>query len=336
MLFNINATKQLVFTVCIALTLCMTGCRSGRLGSTGLFGFNSQPSAEALAGNGPTTTYPAPPSESATPEAIASLAGGTVAPSTFGQNSIATNSVAPNTQPYRGSAAFAGLDIDAGKVEPVTATAPNMSASQANGFYGNTKSAGFSVPEMKTPQVQMPKMSAPSGYQFGGSPFASTSTTNNTASTAPEYAMPNAIQSPSKTSEPQTNAFVVPDMPAVKTRLTDNPGMSLPGSLAEKATEAVSAAQTVFTPKVNALQGAIADVSLPNMQASEVQMPSVQIGGNLGTPQVSLPDASVATGTNMPQGYSTGGGYSPGSTSEASGYPSGGYATPSSSGSFYR
>ena len=354
MLFNINATKQLAFFVCVSLTLCSTGCRSNRLGGMNMFGFNSQPSAEALAGNGPTTTYPAPPSESATPEAIASLAGGTIA--SPGQNSIATNSVAPSTQPYRGSTAFAGLDVNPGKVEPATATIPNTAASEANGFYGKTQPAGFSVPEMKTPQVQMPNMSAsgktgynvatqnmpspnttavsmpaPSGYQFGGNA--------NTTSAGQDFAMPKAVSASIETDGARSNAFVVPDVAAVKTRLSDNPGMSLPGELANNVTASISDAKSAFNAKAETVAAKVADISLPNMQMSDVQipnvqMPTVQMGGNLGTAQASVPAATVAAGT--PSYSAAGDGYSPGSTSAATGYPSSGYANPSSSGSTYR
>ena len=59
-----------------ALVLLSTGCRSS-MPRMNLFSFGSRPSAEDLAGSGPTTTYPAPPSASATPNAIASVAGGT-------------------------------------------------------------------------------------------------------------------------------------------------------------------------------------------------------------------------------------------------------------------
>lgn len=353
MLFNINATKQFVLTTCIALTVCSMGCRGSRLGSSGLLGFGGQPSAEALAGNGPTTTYPAPPSEAATPQAIASLAGGTVAPSTLNQNAIAKTSVTPDTP------AYAGLDISPGKVAPVTATIPNTAASQANGFYGNTKPANFSVPETTAPQATTP--AAPSGYQYGStSRSGSTSRTpplgnvnnairnagnaisnagnaisntvnsaiNKTASAAPAYALPQAIPSPAKTSGPRSNSFAVPDLPAVKTRLTDNPGMSMPGDLAENIVGSVPAAKSVFTPKAPAENASI-NVSLPN----------VQVGGN--TAQVNIAAAPTAP-TVVPQPTansvwpgSSSGGYSPGSTSNNSGYPAGGYASPSQ-GSTYR
>lgn len=62
---------------CVIATLPATGCRSGRP-SWNLFS-RGEPSAEVLAGSGPTTTYPSPPSSRAAPEAIASIAGGTSA-----------------------------------------------------------------------------------------------------------------------------------------------------------------------------------------------------------------------------------------------------------------
>ena len=51
--------------VSVGVTLCSAGCRSG-MSRANMFGFKSEPSAEMLAGDGPTMTYPAPPSQSST------------------------------------------------------------------------------------------------------------------------------------------------------------------------------------------------------------------------------------------------------------------------------
>ncbi|MEP3929478.1 MAG: hypothetical protein ABJM55_12355, partial [Rhodopirellula bahusiensis] len=65
---------------CVTASIAATGCRGGRP-SLNMFSMRGEPSVETLAGTGPTQTYPQPPSSSATPNAIASIAGGT-APAT--------------------------------------------------------------------------------------------------------------------------------------------------------------------------------------------------------------------------------------------------------------
>lgn len=73
---NLNRyARRAVLAACLVTTLPALGCRSGRP-SWNMFS-RSEPSASTLAGSGPTTTYPTPPSSRATPEAIASIAGGT-------------------------------------------------------------------------------------------------------------------------------------------------------------------------------------------------------------------------------------------------------------------
>ena len=70
--------SRLVIIFCASAVLS-TGCRSGmRMPGMNMFGLRGKPSSEALAGSGPSATYPAPPSDSLTPEAIASIAGGTI------------------------------------------------------------------------------------------------------------------------------------------------------------------------------------------------------------------------------------------------------------------
>src|SRR6056297_2489037 len=68
--------QQLLIATCAAAIGTTAGCRSA-MPKWNLFGSRSTPSAETLAGQGPTNTYPAPPSKNASPMAIASIAGGT-------------------------------------------------------------------------------------------------------------------------------------------------------------------------------------------------------------------------------------------------------------------
>ncbi len=164
-----NQRRILVLTTCMSLAVISIGCRSGKTGN--MFSFRSEPSPEALAGDGPTTTYPAPPSASASPEAIASVAGGTGASSTTPITSASTRQSA--------TAQVAGFDLTPGYVAPAT---PNMAAAQANGFHGGAKAAGFQAPSSDppaiTPGIMTPNVTAPktttSGYQFGTNPEATT------------------------------------------------------------------------------------------------------------------------------------------------------------------
>ncbi len=206
-----NLRGILVLATCLSTTVAFTGCRSGK--GMNLFSFRSEPSPEALAGDGPTTTYPTPPSATATPEAITSLAGGTGSPTTT-----------PITSPSTGqspTAQVAALGNTPGYIKPAT---QNMSAAQANGFMG-TKGAGFSPPPAKTPAITpaapTPEVTTPktttSGYQFGTNPAAKSAGGSS-------YTIPSSYTAPSapKTSTPNM------DVPAAGATTA---GFTLPANL---------------------------------------------------------------------------------------------------------
>lgn len=210
-----NRRGILVLTTCVSLALVSTGCRSGK---SNLFSFRSEPSPEALAGDGPTTTYPVPPSESATPEAIASVAGGTGSP-----NSPITPSI-----PKSPAAQVASLNTTPSYVSPAT----NMSAAQANGFHGaTTKPAGFQTPSANPPPISpgtmVPDVKAPqtttSGYQFGTNPAAK-------ASGGSSYNIPSSYTTPST-----ELSAAAPAVPAVANA---GGGFTLPTNLAPTVTTA--------------------------------------------------------------------------------------------------
>ena len=110
-----------------------------------LFAFYSEPSPEVLAGNGPTMTYPKSPSSGATPEAIASVAGGIP--------------VSPGEAVSNPTVQVSGIERPG-----------NQGAAQANGFNVDTQTAGFVAPPGSvTPPVNQP--TKPSGYSFGQRTF---------------------------------------------------------------------------------------------------------------------------------------------------------------------
>jgi len=221
----------LVF-LCAATVTISTGCRS--MPGRNLFGFRKGPSAEMLAGSGPTATYPAPPSTTATPEAIASVAGGT-APA-------ATKAAAAKSN----TAQVAGVDISPGYATPAAGapTKTNMAAAQANGFLGQ-QSASSS-------RAATPK---PSGYTFGSKALTPKSTADSvdpTPSPASSYATKpgtspavGELKTPSTSfTPPPASSYTAPEFPVgtPKTAAATKPsgGYTLPTDAAAMAALAAS------------------------------------------------------------------------------------------------
>ncbi|MEM1069232.1 MAG: hypothetical protein AAGI63_10075 [Planctomycetota bacterium] len=126
-----NAIRAGLIVACTATSVLSTGCRS--FPGAGMFARRG-PSAEALAGSGPTTTYPVPPSHTANPEAIASIAGGTAVPNAPSAAESATAQVA-------------GIEISPGFALPAGSdpAGVNMAAAQANGAF-SPEDAGAAPP----------------------------------------------------------------------------------------------------------------------------------------------------------------------------------------------
>ncbi|QDT12301.1 hypothetical protein [Planctomycetes bacterium K23_9] len=327
------------------LVVGSTGCRSGK-SSANLFGFNSEPSAEALAGSGPTTTYPAPPSASATPEAIASIAGGTAQPSTK-----PVTAGVPDTK-------IASAVSAPSYVTPASSSGANMSAAQANGIYGKTQPAGFAapnwntpatrnsgavtasasvpkmnlpdikIPDINVPKIKVPKVSAagitmpsagngsnyaasiPSGYQFGATKPATSAIAPSASMTTPSaYSLPSstAANSQTKTTAPSTEATAI-SFPTIDT-----------GPAAK--------ASTTASANVAAGGSSDANATWPGSVNTNTASTVAQTSGNTSPADSSQPEARV----------SSAGTYMPGSTS-STGYPgaSDGYPTSSTSGSYLR
>ncbi|MGI9471827.1 MAG: hypothetical protein ACR2NZ_09865 [Rubripirellula sp.] len=317
-------------TTCALAAMLSTGCRS--MSGKSMFSMRGEPSAEVLAGSGPTTTYPVPPSESATPEAIASIAGGTSSPVTAPQTATASM-----TSPLSGKTAqVAGVDISPGYATPANnvAQAPNMAAAQANGIYGGsaTQSAGFTAPS--SPAAK------PAGYTFG-----SKALTPKAAPTAPgtEFAMSDAVSAgstsatqasgftppkPSFAPPATTDAYTSPPVAATSSSPSGGQGFTFPTD---------SPAMAAIVPPKSDING-FESPAVDEPAATEILPPaavSPEFSTASAAPSVTAPSTSSIDVSPPASGSTSYEGYTPGSTGAATGYPSGG-ETPNTSGSFYR
>ncbi|GAA4466440.1 hypothetical protein [Novipirellula rosea] len=304
-----------------------------------MFARRSEPSAEALAGAGPTKTYPAPPSATATPEAIASVAGGTAEPKTnLGtRGSTQFASSAPKTP------SFGAGDVSSGFATPASV---NMSAAQANGFPGAPQTASYS--NTGTPNATT------SGYQFGKKSFTPKAT--ESVATTPESMSPSSISTPSTSlpagqqtpsSYAAASAFAPPSM-AASSGTNAQPsaaasaaagtdlgtsGFTLPsdftGSSAKPATTATDAISTWAPPATAAPTTPAATSTAAANVASE---PSTTSVAETKTAAAISNTSDAPASSQLPSG---GSGYMPGSTGGSSAYPASKYPT-STSGSFYR
>ena len=313
-MLNKNAKKTcLLVTGCAFAAIFSTGCRS--MSGKNMFAMRGEPSAEVLAGNGPTTTYPVPPSDSATPQAIASIAGGTAEPIT-----------APKDASMPGKTAqVSGIGVAPGYATPAT----NLAAAQANGIYGDsaTKSAGFVAPPNMASQPAAAafgsKALTPKGTPAAtGTSFAISdidATDGASATKASGFAPPKTSFAP-----PTTASYTTP--PEV-TNSAGSQGYSFPGD---------APAMAAITPPKSDINGFESPVGMPS--SSEI-MPPAAVSPEFSTasaaPGVAPPSTAsigVSTSGAVKNPYS---GYTPGSTGASTGYPTGNDA-PATSGSFYR
>ena len=341
---NTNAGFQVCQAKCLALVLGVasvlvgSGCRS-MPGMRGLnmFARNKEPSAELLAGTGPSTTYPAPPSSSATPQAIASIAGGTQVPSQTGTpTTIPTNPMNPS-----GTMQVAGVDISPGYASPTT----NYAAAQANGVYSQPAS---------TPSPNSGSVAAkPSAYTFGSKAFAPKSNPQTASATTPTMSGGYASSAPSMpASNPTLNgatangsapSYAPPSMatmaaaqPTPTTTASAKPsssGFSLPTDLPNLG----SAVSAITPPPSSGSQASSSSYSLPpaNGAAASSSTANMAMPGNATAASFSTANASGAMGGPESGTVKPISSYMPGSTGQTSGYPSGNEA-PTTSGSFYR
>jgi len=306
-----------------------------------MFGFKGEPSADALAGVGPTTTYPVSPSSGISPEAIASTAAGTVAPS--------------GTKPQTSNIAAASPNFNsAASASSPAAPATNPAAAAANGFYG---ASGANAPTAATPASYGSATGTSGGFTYGQNPNAGKTSTGIAAIPAGYAPNKPAITPSGLPAYAQTTPATA--TPAATTpAYTAVPGYPLTGSTAPPATTAsvdpVSAAPSQFAsvPPANVAPSSPPPTSPPPAFAmpplagttSAASPPSASVpttGGGFTMPTgvvapttnvASLPSSPRATAPTAP---STGG-YKPGSTAGAVSYPAGDYPSTGQSDTFYR
>ena len=183
MLRNTKRTIVVV-TTCTLAGMVSSGCSMS--GRNLLTLQKKDPPAEVLAESGPTSSFPVPPSSQVTPNAIASVAGGTAAP--------AASTPLPSSQPGQ----FAGLSASPGYSASPSPTAPNLAAAQANGLYGNA-----APPKFSAFQDPIPSLAGASEIHFASLPPAFLPSTPSGLS-APAIIIP-----ASSTRIIQTRAFIV-------------------------------------------------------------------------------------------------------------------------------
>lgn len=325
-MLNKNTFRQCVLlTTCSVTMFLSTGCRS--VPGRNLFGLRSEPSAEALAGSGPTTTYPVPPSATATPQAIASIAGGTA-----GSTNPTANPSASKT------AQVAGIDITPGYATPTSASpTTNLGAAQANGFYDAAKSkadvgttsyqAPATTPSFAntTPAKSTTSDSSKSGYTFGTKALtpktdamSDVATKTMPKSSSPSSYTQNASFTPPASSDSPKNSFAPPPTSSYTApkssdskAASSSSGFILPTD--SPAMAAISLPSNTSTPPLPAMTPATA--STPDFSTAS----TAPVAAPRTTQNASAPSSS----------------YMPGSTGAASGYPTG-TKSPTTQGSFYR
>jgi hypothetical protein len=330
MLNKTAMSKSLLMLACIAVSFVLTGCRS--MPGRNMFGMRTQPSAAALAGSGPTTTYPAPPSESATPEAIASIAGGTAVPEQGPETQRAT------------TAQVAGIDVTPGYATPASsASATNMGAAQANGIYaGGGSEADKSVAPVSgytfgskalTPKIEAPKTEVAPSADVGGASYARNSS----------YPMPtDKLSVPSTSiSTPPGSSYAAPQTP------TTSPEIASPTATASAPAAAKSVSRPAGGYSLPTDSPAIAAIAPSSPETIEPAAQPDATGNAFAPPAATSPDFSTANaagsvtapgaaaGVPVSASPAVGGGYMPGSTSTDHGYPTGDIES-ISGGSFYR
>ena len=312
----------------IVVLTSMTGCRSS-MPKFNMFGFKREPSAEAIAGVGPTATYPVSPSAGLTPEAIASTAAGTGAPS--------------GMKPQTGSIASTK---SVGQAVPVSTGTPttNPAAAASNGFYGAN---GAKPSTAATPASYANATGTSGGFTYGQNPNAGKPAVG-TAATAASYspnkptAAPSGLPGYAQTGPATPSPSSVPAYSAV-------PGYPLPGSTNPMATAPATKTAVVPTtvtptqlasvppaPQIPATLPTSATApafSMPPLASMPPAASSAPTAGGFAMPPgvvapaasiASLPATPVLPRAIAPSAPSTGG-YKPGSTAGAVSYPSGDY-----------
>ncbi|MEM6470340.1 MAG: hypothetical protein AAF802_12360 [Planctomycetota bacterium] len=340
----------MVATLAAGVTV-LTGCRA-TMPKWNLFGSRRAPSAEMLAGDGPTTTYPAPPGESATPMAIASTAGGTsgvpASPGTSGNEAFAAiakaNGLGGPTNPAaaraNGFGVPSGINLASNRSTTGGSATPAYAASSRTSPSSRSTGNGFDLPGKNS---SVP--SIPAGYQFGTretppSSFAGSKPQGvtlpgpeSTVSATSPYKIPSSYPAPGS-----TPSFAMPDSEVAKSAATTpSTGFTMPG-----ATPPAAPTQSApFEPKPST---AAASIGMPyppvgvTDSSSNGNATPARIAASSGEPAFSTASAELtprSTLSNSPNLTSEG--YAPGSTNTSAGYPTtSGFPSTGTDNSFYR
>jgi len=326
-------TVYLAVTAVCSTTVLGGGCKSSmptwKAPSWSSFGFKREPSPDALAGVGPTATYPVSPSAGATPSAIQSIAA---SPS--------------GTQPQTSQVATAGMNRPAGLPTGTgtLASSTNPSAAAANGF--PTQSAGG------------PAVTPGSSYVYGKNPGATPATaqtaatpTYATAATptrapasnyaAVGYPMPGSSSSTATPSTSPAPAGLAAKPSAPSTPAMPTGGSATPPSLAGFAMPPITSGTT---PSGSA--PSTGGFVMPTQSSVATSTTTPAPGGFVmpplgGKPVDSAPAARTAsappsTPSSGASSVTPAGAYTPGSTSNVKSYPAASAGGTSDPGTFYR
>ncbi len=300
---RLAARTRLALVLCVAVA--PAGCRSGVPGF-GRFAKKSEPSAELLAGSGPTATYPVPPSHTATPSPIDSIVAGTGTP--------VPETVGPAARTFG---------------NPGGSAVVNARPSSGYGDAQLAAASGEQSPKIRTASaVTSPTNPYGGENPYGSLPPSGPSTPPMDAAVANGYA---AIP-PAKPAAPTKSAESAPVQPAAPS----GGGFTFPGE-AVAAAPAPAASGGGFTfpgatpPAAPASQPpATGSLAMPSGKMPSGQMPSGATTGSFSDLSVepaaaTMPATEVATaprplggGKSRPAAASH---YMPGSTGAATSYP---------------
>ncbi len=304
-------------TGCLAVAaVCSTtvlggGCKSSmptmKTPSWSSFGFKKEPSSDALAGVGPTATYPLSPSANATPSAIQSVA-----------------------------AAPSGMQPQTSQV----ATSTNPAAAAANGFAAQPPTGPAVATGTNYVHGKNPAVSPVAGSTAPMPTYATAGTTARPPASnyaAVGYPMPGTAASTATPSGPVSASIASSPAPA---STVSSAGSATPPSLAGFAMP-TSGAATSSPASAATTGGFVMPTQTPVAQSS----PAPTAGGFVmpaiaGKPaeDESVPEARTAAATDIAPtsaggGVTPAGAYAPGSTSGATTYPS---TSDGGNGTFYR
>ncbi|MFG0267173.1 MAG: hypothetical protein ACF8AM_18790 [Rhodopirellula sp. JB055] len=336
-----NAARTLVahaaIGFCVTASIAATGCRSGRP-SLNLFGMRGEPSAETLAGTGPTLTYPQPPSSQATPNAIASVAGGTAPAAPSGTPGDST----PNMYAATSTAGLPTVNSTPGvpSTPPASASAPYGAVASQN--KGGLPPASYALPGSQTPsQPASYAAASANGYAMGPQP---TQPTTPRPTAMPPISVPStsapagadAIAAQPSGAAGQANGFTLPESAVAAKQPSSSPqtgsAFSLPSDLTPNTEATKTASNTPpSSPAVSALslpdnigQSISAAKDKVASAASDATKPTADAAAKAASAVTDTPASQTATGSTSGSPNSVKpAGYMPGSTGAASGYPSG-------------